>query len=299
MTTVSLAVLAVVAATSYALRWRHIRALTALVEARGRRSPDGVIAGAEGFVLERAGAPALLLLHGAGDTPQTLRYLAAALHERGYHVEAPLLPGHGRSMREFAQLRADDLTDAAHREYRRMKDSHEWLGVIGLSMGGALAVQVAARAPELPALGLLVPYLAMPKNVERAATLSWIWGPLVPLVRSGDGLSVLDPDERNRSLAYGVFTPSALRALRETVRRAVDALPHVSAPTLVVHSRGDNRIGAADAEAAFARIGANEKRLQWIAGAAHVITVDYGREKVFEMVADWMDSHRSRGSISR
>src|SRR6185437_9863184 len=95
------------------------------------------------------------------------------------------------------------------------------------------------------------------------------------------------------SLAYGVFTPGALRALYKTVKRARDVLPRVSAPTLVVHSRGDNRISVANAEAAFAKLGAKEKRLQWVTGAAHIITVDYGREHVFDLLGDWLDSHRA------
>ena len=291
MTTVAFLVLAGVAL--YVLRWRHLRTLMALAASRGTLGADGILVGAEGFVLERPGGPALLLLHGAGDTPQTLRYAARALFARGYHVEVPLLPGHGRTPRDFARIRAHDLADAAKSHYLRLTREHAWVGVVGLSMGGALAVQLAADAPRMPALALLAPYLALPPYIERAARLSWLWGPVVPLVRSGDGMSVFDPEERERSLAYGVFTPAALRALRETVRRAVKALPCVSAPTLVLHSRADNRINVNDAEAAFARLGAEEKRLEWIEGAAHIITVDYGRDTVFEIVADWMDSHHA------
>jgi carboxylesterase len=251
---------------------------------------EGIVIGAEGFILERAGAPAVLLLHGAGDTPQTLRYLADALHARGFHVSAPLLPGHGRRVKDFARVTADDLSAAARARYAELRQSHAWLGVIGLSMGGALAVQLAAEHRDLPALGLVAPYLAMPRMVDRAARLAWLWGPLVPVLRSADGVSVLDPVERDRSLAYGAFTPAALRALRTTMRRAVTALPRVAAPTLMIQSREDNRLSVADAERAFAQLGAREKRLQWITGAAHVITVDYGRDTVIASLTSWMES---------
>ena len=251
---------------------------------------DGIVIGAEGFVHERPGAPALLLLHGAGDTPQTLRYLAQALYERGFHVSVPLLPGHGRSIADFARLQADDLIGAARDNYAALRQTHPWVGVVGLSMGGALAVQIAAEHPDLPALGLIAPYLAMPATIARAARLARWWGPFVPVLRSADGLSVLDPIERERSLAYGVFTPAALSALETTVRRAVEALPRVVAPTLMIQSRQDNRISVADAERAFALLGAREKRLQWITGAAHVITVDYGRDVVIASLTSWMES---------
>ena len=273
--------------------WRaiHLRAMTGLVDRRRRLGPDGIVVGGEGFVLVRTGAPAVLLLHGGGDTPQTLQYLAAALYAQGLHVSAPLLPGHGRSLAEFKHVTAEQLTDAARASYKALATDHTWVGIIGLSMGGALAVQLAADNPELPALGLIAPYLAMPDRIERAARLAWLWGPLVPVVRSGDGISVLDPEERKRSLAYGVFTAAGLRALRRTMQRAALALPRVSAPTLVIQSREDNRITVPAAERAFARLGSREKRLAWVTGAAHIITVDYGRDTVIALLTGWMQAH--------
>ena len=254
---------------------------------------------ARGFVLARENAPAVLLIHGAGDTPQTLRYLGEYLHRRGFHVEAPLLPGHGRSLRDFMRVRADDLTRAARTAYRDLRERHEWTAIIGLSMGGALAVQIAAEVHDLPALGLAAPYLEMPRGIARAARIAWLWGPLVPIVESSDGLSVFDPEERGKSLAYGVFTAGALHALYETVRRASAASPRVKAPTLVVQSREDNRISVAAAERAFAKIGATERRLEWVSGASHVITVDFGRERVFELLASWLERNASRPSPSQ
>ena len=51
---------------------------------------DGVITGAEPFDLARPGAPAVLVLHGGGDTPQSMRALAEFLFARGYSVRVPL-----------------------------------------------------------------------------------------------------------------------------------------------------------------------------------------------------------------
>jgi carboxylesterase len=169
-------------------------------------------------------------------------------------------------------------------------------------MGGALAVRLAAEKDTIPALGLLAPYLAMPVRISLAARFSALWGVAVPYVRALDPAgprSIHDPAEAERSLAYGVFTPAALRSLRTTVSRAVDALPRVSAPTLMIQSREDNRIAPADAQRAFDRLGAREKKLIWTTGAGHVITVDYGKERVFELLADWLDQHRGREQQGR
>jgi esterase/lipase len=66
-----------------------------------------------------------------------------------------------------------------------------------------------------------------------------------------------------------------------------------------VQSREDNRIPPDAAQRAFDHIGAVDKRLVWLTGAGHVITVDYGRDHVFEIVADWLDGHRARIACER
>ena len=289
---IALATVAVGLAALFTWRRRRVESTFRGAIDRRPKGSNGIVVGAEGFVLDQPGAPAVLLLHGAGDTPQTLRYLAAELHRRGFHVSAPLLPGHGRDLDAFARVTARDILAAARAAFDELRATREWVGLIGLSMGGAVAVQLAADTPDLPALGLAAPYLAMPPRVARAASLAWLWGPLAPVVRSADGISVLDADERARGLAYGAFTPSALRALAEIVRSAAAALPRVAAPTLFLQSRTDNRISVSAAERAFARLGSAEKRLEWISGAAHIITVDYGRDQVNAQLASWMEAHR-------
>ena len=247
--------------------------------------------GAEPFELDAKGGRAVLLVHGGGDTPQTLRYLADVLHARGYAVRAPLLPGHGRALREFTTVTADAWLDTVRTEYRALRARHGWVGVIGLSMGGALAVQLAAEVgDELPALGLVAPYLSIPIHVRRAARLAPVWGLMLPYVRSGEsGRSIHDPVEEQKSRAYGIFTPAALRALTITADRASTLLPRVIAPTVVIQSREDNRITPQACESCFETLGAREKRLVWVEGAGHIITVDRGRERVLNELAEWMD----------
>jgi carboxylesterase len=273
-----------------------MRVMEARTMAHRRLGPNGIVMGGEGFELARPGAPAVLLLHGGGDTPQTLRYLANELHARGFHVAAPLLPGHGRTLREFARVTAAELSTAAASSYAALRSEHDWVALIGLSMGGALAAQLAADNAALPALGLVAPYLSMPRTVEWAARLAPVWRFIAPAVSAGDDSSIRDPLERERGLAYGVFTAAGLVALRETMRRGTAALSRVAAPTLMIQSREDNRIDPAAAERSFALVGAREKSLEWVSGAGHVITVDFGRDAVNSRLAAFMEAHARAAS---
>lgn len=273
------------------LHARRARRLEAEAAARWPRDAEGVIAGAGAFSLERPGAPAVLLLHGAGDTPASLRYLADALHHAGYAVSAPLLPGHGRSIRDFATVTADAWYDAAREAVVRLARDHSWVAVGGLSMGGALAVRLAAD-PQLSgcirALVLLAPYVTPPAHVRLAAGCSRGWGALVPYVSTADPRSIHDATERGRALGYGVMTPAGLRALVGTAARAYAALPDVTVPTLVVFSRNDNRVAVAAATRAFERLGTVEKRVLWRDVGGHILPVDHGKEEIFAAVIAWL-----------
>src|SRR5215208_2111688 len=133
-----------------------------------RRDADAaaILAGAETIDLQEEGSHGVLLLHGFGDTPQTLSMLARKLVESGYSVYAPLLPGHGRTMAAFRKSRADEWLAAARQAFREMRERHVNLSVVGLSMGGALAVLIAAGAQNISALALIAPYLGMPRQVR-------------------------------------------------------------------------------------------------------------------------------------
>lgn len=283
---------ATLAVATYTARALVARRYERAVAARLPLGVGGVVRGAESLRLDGSGGRAALLLHGFGDTPQTLAYLAAHLHARGWSVRAPLLPGHGRTLRDFTASGAAEWIDAARVEYAALRDQHGSgaVAVAGLSMGGALAALVAAEAgPALPALVLLAPYVSMPTTLRRLARVAPALGLVLPYLGGRGARSIRDPGERGRSLAYGVTSPRLVRELHAVVCAVRQALPRVRAPSLVVHSRGDHRIPSDAAARAFALLGAPCKELVWLDDCGHIVTVDYGRERVFDAVTTWLE----------
>jgi len=131
-----------------------------LVGSRFPVGPRGIIRGAEPIALAADGAPmGVVLLHGFGDTPQTVASLARALRDCGYDVDAPLLPGHGRTLAEFAKSKGSEWLVEARRAHASMRARHSRVALVGLSLGGALAASIAADDATLTALVLLAPYL--------------------------------------------------------------------------------------------------------------------------------------------
>jgi pimeloyl-ACP methyl ester carboxylesterase len=122
--------------------------------------------------------PDVLLLHGLGGTRASLFETAAALSQR-YRVHAPDLPGFGSSSkpargaynaRWFAEIML------AMMDEQEIPSAH----IVGNSMGGRIAIEMAMIAPErVRALGLLCPAVAW---VKRG------FHPLVRLLRPEFGL---------------------------------------------------------------------------------------------------------------
>jgi pimeloyl-ACP methyl ester carboxylesterase len=122
--------------------------------------------------------PDVLLLHGLGGTRASLLETAAALSRR-YRVHAPDLPGFGSSCKPArGAYNARWFAEAmlALMDEQEIPTAH----VVGNSMGGRIAIEMALIAPDrVRALGLLCPAVAW---VKRG------FHPLVRLLRPEFGL---------------------------------------------------------------------------------------------------------------
>jgi carboxylesterase len=268
------------------------RALERQVWDRLRLGRSGVVVGAEPETLVASDTHAVLVLHGFGDTPQSVRELAHHLHDAGYTVELPLLPGHGRTLTEFGQARAHDWIGFVRDQVARLRRQYAHVSVVGLSMGAALSAIVAAEREDLDALVLLSPYLCMPDRVRRIAPLLRASGPLSPFRRSTVKVpSIFDPVARARGLGFGVVSGRLLAELFTVTEVAQDALPELTAPTLYIAARRDNRVPAVAASRNWHRVGAPVRALRWLEESGHISTVDYEKATVFAEVLAWLHVH--------
>lgn len=293
MLVVGLLVVAMLAVGGALWVWRRrvARRFEAGDTARRPRGADGVVIGAEEFLLAGTNGAAVLLLHGFNDTPQSMRHLAERLHAAGYTVHAPRLPGHGCALPELARrARATMWRRTVASAYAALGARHSRVFVCGQSMGGALATILAAGHREMPAVALLAPFIGLDPQLGwkfRLARLS----PL-PYHRSPGGeRSIHDPEARRQALGPGVVTAQALLALRAVALEAERVLPTLQVPVLYVQSVHDNRVSTAFAERHFAAIPVRDKQQIWLSGSGHIISADYERDVVAERVIAWFEAH--------
>ena len=182
--------------------WWRVRRIRQAEDMRRRVTAQGIVPGADSIICRGSSTHAALLIHGFGDTPQSMQLLAEYLcATHGWTVHVPLLSGHGRTLAMYDAVTASAWKADVHREYAALRATHPVVVLVGLSMGGALATMEAAQHADLPALVLIAPYLTPPATAQRLAPLAGIINVLVPYLRGGDRVrSIFDPVARAESL---------------------------------------------------------------------------------------------------
>ena len=148
---------------------------------------------------------AALLLHGYMGTPRELRPLAESLAAAGVTSRAELLPGFGEAGRPHLQrIRAEDWLAAAKAAWLDVTRDASHRTLLGFSMGGSLALALAADPEVRPDnLVLLAPYWRM---ADWRAALLPVAHYVMPTFQPFGKLDFHDPETRLKLLE---MTPEA------------------------------------------------------------------------------------------
>src|ERR1700685_513156 len=134
-----------------------------------------VLPAAEPFT-HMGGTTGALLCHGFTGSPQSLRPWAEFLAEAGLSVSLPRLPGHGTTWQEMARTRWEDWYAEVDRAFDDLQARCDEMFVMGLSMGGCLALRLAElRGEAIRGLVLVNPSIT-------ADTRLFVLAPVLKLV---------------------------------------------------------------------------------------------------------------------
>lgn len=233
------------------------------------------------FDLGEPGAAAALCLHGLTGTPYEVRPLGEALAAVGVRAVGPALPGHNETPAQLAKLPYTAWVEAARANLLSLRERHDAVFVVGLSLGGLLGLLLAA---EERVDGLVV--VGTPLQLPRAAR--WL-APILkhgfPFLRKRGGSDIRDDAARLRHPGYPVMPLASVHELILLQRRVRRALPRVIAPILVAHGLRDGTANPDDARAILAGVGSQEREILWFEDSAHVVPVDHGGARLAQEVA--------------
>lgn len=217
-----------------------------------------------------AGPTGVLLVHGFTGSPVSMRPWAGALHEAGFTVSLPLLPGHGTTWQQMNDTTWADWYGAAERELVELSQRCSTVVVGGLSMGGALALRLAELMPERVA-GLVLVNPAVKVEDPRLRLLPG----LKRVVASLPGIS---NDIKKPGQDEGAYSRTPLRALHSQVnawRDVVADLGRVTMPVLLLRSRVDHVVPASSSALILERIESHDVTEVVLEDSYHVATLDH------------------------
>jgi carboxylesterase len=248
-----------------------------------------VMPGAEAF--RRDGGPTgVLLCHGFTGSPQSLRAWAEYLAEAGLSVSLPRLPGHGTTWREMARTRWEDWFAEVNRAFEELRGSTGQIFVMGLSMGGCLALRLAElHGPAVSGLVLVNP------SVTADTRLLALAPALKLVVRSVPGIASDIKREGAHESGYDRVPVAAAATLPGLWRVTRDHLGDLTQPVLVYKSTVDHVVGPASLELLRQAVPGGLLEVRELADSYHVATLDNDAGVIFTGSLDFVRAHSRSG----
>jgi carboxylesterase len=208
--------------------------------------------------------------------------MAKRFAEAGFHVECPVLQGHGTRWEDIIGVKAEDWLQDLQGAMERLKARCSTVFVAGLSLGGALVLRLAQQDPSIRGVIL----------VNHALVFSH---PLVPfafllkyLSRSQPAIASDVKDPSVTEPAYARTPTAGVAEVHRLGKLVIADLPSFDRPLLVFKSREDHVLPIRNATLTMEKVASTDKELVWLENSYHVATMDFDKDIIAERSLDFV-----------
>jgi carboxylesterase len=224
------------------------------------------------------GSTGILLIHGFTGTPKEMRSMGKYFSDRGFSVLGVRLAGHATHPDDMLRVHWQDWMSSVEDGYHLLRGMTNEIVISGLSMGGVLTLLFAAQYKISGLIAMSTPYSLPPD--PRMRFLPWL-RLIMPRVPKGE-TDWQDPSPQDDHIDYPYYPTKAILELSALVTEMQAALPGITAPALLMHSRKDGGVEYKNMEKIYNHIGSLEKEMFTIENSGHVIVRDLEKDRVFE-----------------
>ena len=228
----------------------------------------------------------VLLVHGYTGSPASMRPWAEYLNQKGFTVRVPLLPGHGTKPEDLNAVKWEEWPAKVEAELSELQKTCAKIFICGLSMGGAVTLNVASRhSQKLSGIVLVNPMSHLRfVSPEMAFAVSRVKKFLKSV---GDDIKRPGVTEWGYDANPTVGVYELLKMLRVTR----PLLPKVTVPMQLFHSVDDHTLPVSNTEIIMKGVGSRIKQRIELTNSYHVATIDYDAEIIYENSRIFIETH--------
>jgi carboxylesterase len=230
----------------------------------------------------QAGPVGVLLSHGLTATAAEVRPLAHRLHEAGYTVAGPLLPGHGTTPADLNRTPWQDWVRSAEGNYRRLATRCERVFVGGESMGAVAALYLASEHPEAVGVLAYAPIIKLNLGAWDRLRLRL----LAPFIST---LAKTDWKPCEGWQGYPVTPLRAAMQLLHMEQEVVRRLPRIHQPVLVVQGRLDTTVHPRSGEIIRLGVSSAAVAVHWLEDSCHTVVLDQEFDQVVDLTLSFIE----------
>ena len=242
-----------------------------------------LLAGAEPFEFPGGGDLGVLLVHGFTGTPSEMRPIARALATHGIGSIGIRLRGHGIHPEAMLACRAADWVEDVEQGLDRLLDTYGRAVVVGLSMGGTLGLNLAARRAGDPRLAGVVSICApLVLNDWRLRFLP-ILGRLIKWQAWGRP-DIKDASAWGRHVGYRRLRARTIGELLALAADTRTRLRSIHQPILIVQAREDHVVPPMNADLIEQGVSSVDREVIMLDDCYHVVTLDFAADRLNDEV---------------
>lgn len=222
------------------------------------------------------GPVGVVLQHGFTGSPKSMKPWAKFLAKNGYSVSVPRLPGHGTTWQEMNKTRWTDWYAETSRAFDELRSKCDQVFIMGMSMGGALALRLAEeRGDQVAGLVLINPAL-FTLRMDRH---------LLPYLRHivpafpGISNDIKKPGQNEG--AYDRIPLQAAYSMSQLWSTTMKDIGSVNQPILVFTSRDDHVVENENSGWIMQHVPSANRRQLFLENSYHVATLDNDAELIF------------------
>ena len=212
-------------------------------------------------------------------------------HELGYTCLGVRLVGHATRPKDMVRSHWTDWTASVEDGYNLLCGAADNIYLVGLSMGGALSLLMSTRLGQRVkgVIAISTPYAMPDEHPAWQIKLYSYFKTYLPKTKDEPGTGWFDKESYKEHISYPLNPLRSAAELKILLDKMHVALPKVTVPVMLVHSRDDAYVLPENMEHIYAGlVNVSDKTKHYVTGSGHVVTRDAARHQVFEMARDFI-----------